>query len=135
MGGNGICRDRHGQAGRAWKLNYSSDVDLIYVYASADGETPKEKGHRQASIEPLSNEEYFEILARSLTKALAEQTREGARCFAWIFVFAPRNRRTAGAVGGRVCEVLCTARAGVGAVGPAESLAGGRFTCRRAGRL
>lgn len=62
----------------AHELNYSSDVDLIYVYASADGETRKGKGHRQANLETLSNEEYFEILARSLTKALAEQTREGA---------------------------------------------------------
>jgi len=62
----------------AHELNYSSDVDLIYVYASADGETRKGKGHRQANLEPLSNEEYFEVLARSLTKALAEQTREGA---------------------------------------------------------
>ncbi|HMU29380.1 MAG TPA: hypothetical protein PLY42_18540 [Nitrospira sp.] len=62
----------------AHELNYSSDVDLIYVYASADGETRKAKGNRQASIKPLSNEEYFEMLARSLTKALAEQTREGA---------------------------------------------------------
>ena len=56
----------------AHELNYSSDVDLIYVYASADGETRKAKGNRQASIKPLSNEEYFEMLARSLTKALAE---------------------------------------------------------------
>ena len=62
----------------AHELNYSSDVDLIYVYASADGETRKGKSHRQADIEPLSNEEYFEMLARALTKALAEQTREGA---------------------------------------------------------
>lgn len=62
----------------AHELNYSSDVDLIYVYASADGETRKTKGNRQGNIEPLSNEEYFEMLARSLTKALAEQTREGA---------------------------------------------------------
>lgn len=62
----------------AHELNYSSDVDLIYVYASADGETRKGRGNRQASIETLSNEEYFEMLARLLTKALAEQTREGA---------------------------------------------------------
>lgn len=62
----------------AHELNYSSDVDLIYVYASADGETRRVKGKRQANVEPLSNEEYFEMLARSLTKALAEQTREGA---------------------------------------------------------
>jgi glutamate-ammonia-ligase adenylyltransferase len=62
----------------AHELNYSSDVDLIYVYASADGETRKGKGGRQSNSHGLSNEEYFELLARSLTKALAEQTREGA---------------------------------------------------------
>ncbi|WHZ13851.1 MAG: glutamine synthetase adenylyl-L-tyrosine phosphorylase/ Glutamate-ammonia-ligase adenylyltransferase [Nitrospira sp.] len=62
----------------AHELNYSSDVDLIYVYASAEGETRKGKGGRQPHDHGLSNEEYFEILARSLTKALAEQTREGA---------------------------------------------------------
>ena len=62
----------------ARELNYSSDVDLIYVYASAEGETRKGKGTRQLSTGTLSNEEYFELLARALTKALAEQTREGA---------------------------------------------------------
>jgi glutamate-ammonia-ligase adenylyltransferase len=62
----------------AHELNYSSDVDLIYVYESADGETRKGKGTRQTNTQILSNEEYFELLARSLTKALAEQTREGA---------------------------------------------------------
>ncbi len=62
----------------AHELNYSSDVDLIYVYGSADGETRKSKGSRQSTMVGLSNEEYFELFARSLTKALAEQTREGA---------------------------------------------------------
>ncbi len=62
----------------ARELNYSSDVDLIYVYGSAEGETRKAKGSRQVNVESLSNEEYFEMLARALTKALAEQTREGA---------------------------------------------------------
>ncbi len=62
----------------AHELNYSSDVDLIYVYASADGETRKGKRGRSSPSDGLSNEEYFEMLARSLTKALAEQTREGA---------------------------------------------------------
>jgi glutamate-ammonia-ligase adenylyltransferase len=61
----------------AHELNYSSDVDLIYVYASAEGEIRKGKSGRSSSG-GLSNEEYFEVLARSLTKALAEQTREGA---------------------------------------------------------
>ncbi|MEP7151219.1 MAG: hypothetical protein ABI856_05875 [Nitrospira sp.] len=62
----------------AHELNYSSDVDLIYVYASAEGETRRGKGTRQPHAHTLSNEEYFELLARFLTKALAEQTREGA---------------------------------------------------------
>ena len=62
----------------AHELNYSSDVDLIYVYASAEGETRKGKGSRQPNAQVLPNEEYFELVARSLTKALAEQTREGA---------------------------------------------------------
>lgn len=62
----------------AHELNYSSDVDLIYVYGSAEGETRKGRGNRQARIDAVSNEEYFEMLARSLTKALAEQTGEGA---------------------------------------------------------
>ncbi len=52
------------------ELNYSSDVDLIYVYASDAGST---QGVRQE----LSNEEYFEQLARQLTQALAAPTREG----------------------------------------------------------
>jgi glutamate-ammonia-ligase adenylyltransferase len=59
------------------ELNYSSDVDLIYLYASHDGETRAPKG---ACAIPagvgISNEEYFEILARELTRVLIEPTRE-----------------------------------------------------------
>lgn len=63
------------------ELNYSSDVDLLYIYASHDGETrvaPNSR-NRNAAKQPvsISNEEYFEILARQLTKALSEQTHEG----------------------------------------------------------
>ena len=63
------------------ELNYSSDVDVLYVCESHEGGTrpaasggTKTKGPKQRR---LSNEEYFEILARELTKALTEQTREG----------------------------------------------------------
>jgi glutamate-ammonia-ligase adenylyltransferase len=63
------------------ELNYSSDVDVLYVCESHEGETKpaaprgvKAKGSVQRK---LSNEEYFEILARELTKALTEQTHEG----------------------------------------------------------
>jgi len=63
------------------ELNYSSDVDVLYICESHEGETKpaasrgvKAKGSVQRG---LSNEEYFEILARELTKALTEQTHEG----------------------------------------------------------
>jgi glutamate-ammonia-ligase adenylyltransferase len=61
------------------ELNYSSDVDVLYVCESHEGETKPErpaakKDRRQSSI---SNEEYFEMLARQLTKVLTEPTREG----------------------------------------------------------
>ncbi len=61
------------------ELNYSSDVDLIYVYASHEGETrtPRTKASGKPAVAGISNEEYFEILSRELTKALVEQTREG----------------------------------------------------------
>ena len=55
------------------ELNYSSDVDLIYLYESSEGETRAKKG--QGSV---SNEEYFETLARGLTGALADATQEGS---------------------------------------------------------
>ena len=55
------------------ELNYSSDVDLIYLYESSEGETRANKG--QLSV---SNEAYFESLARRLTSALADATHEGS---------------------------------------------------------
>ncbi|CUS32368.1 [protein-PII] uridylyltransferase family protein [Candidatus Nitrospira nitrificans] len=61
------------------ELNYSSDVDLIYIYESHDGET-RAPSSRRAPIPAgvgISNEEYFEILARELTRVLSEPTREG----------------------------------------------------------
>ena len=61
------------------ELNYSSDVDLIYLYESRDGETRAPRGRRAAipAGVGISNEEYFEILARELTRVLVEPTREG----------------------------------------------------------
>jgi glutamate-ammonia-ligase adenylyltransferase len=63
------------------ELNYSSDVDVLYVCESHEGKTrpavsgrAKVKGPAQRG---LSNEEYFEILAQELTKALTAQTHEG----------------------------------------------------------
>ena len=61
------------------ELNYSSDVDLIYVYASHEGETRAAMGRGTGTsvTAGISNEEYFEILSRELTRALSEPTREG----------------------------------------------------------
>lgn len=61
------------------ELNYSSDVDLIYLYESHNGETRAPRGRRAAipAGVGISNEEYFEILARELTRVLIEPTREG----------------------------------------------------------
>ncbi|WP_455379683.1 [protein-PII] uridylyltransferase family protein [Petrachloros mirabilis] len=61
------------------ELNYSSDVDLIYVYAAHDGETraPRAKPESRPAAVGISNEEYFEILSRELTRALVEQSGEG----------------------------------------------------------
>jgi len=60
------------------ELNFSSDVDLIYVYASDAGET--RPSHQLSAISrqrSIPNEEYFEYLARDLTKALTDVTQEG----------------------------------------------------------
>jgi glutamate-ammonia-ligase adenylyltransferase len=57
------------------ELNYSSDVDLIYVYASDEGRT--RPGGHGGKAKSVPNEEYFEYLARGLTGALTEQTQEG----------------------------------------------------------
>ncbi|WHZ28531.1 MAG: glutamine synthetase adenylyl-L-tyrosine phosphorylase/glutamate-ammonia-ligase adenylyltransferase [Nitrospira sp.] len=61
------------------ELNYSSDVDLLYIYESDEGETRTPSGRRAAKPAGVgvSNEEYFEILSRELTRALTEPTREG----------------------------------------------------------
>lgn len=60
------------------ELNYSSDVDLIYLYEFHDGETRAPRGgYAIPAGVGISNEEYFEILARELTRVLVEPTREG----------------------------------------------------------
>ncbi len=59
------------------ELNFSSDVDLIYVYASGEGQTRGLSGH-PSRIRSIPNEEYFEYLARGLTRALTEHTHEGS---------------------------------------------------------
>lgn len=55
------------------ELNYSSDIDVIYLYEQSHGVVRRPNGQTG-----VSQEEYFDHLARSLTKVLTEATQEGA---------------------------------------------------------
>ena len=54
------------------ELNYSSDVDLIYLYASSHGHVKTVKGRTS-----VSGESFFQMLARELTHVLSASTPEG----------------------------------------------------------
>ena len=56
-----------------WELNYSSDVDLIYVFQASEQMTNAGK-EQQA----LSGPDFFHVLARELTNVLSASTAEGA---------------------------------------------------------
>jgi glutamate-ammonia-ligase adenylyltransferase len=53
------------------ELNFSSDVDLVYVYANDSGALPRPEGP------PLSKDAFYTRLSRRLTAALADSTGEG----------------------------------------------------------
>ncbi|SMO34906.1 glutamate-ammonia-ligase adenylyltransferase [Balnearium lithotrophicum] len=62
-----------GKAG-GFELNYSSDVDVIYVYGSRYGET------EGGTYGKLQNHDFFTLLSREITELLSERTKEGI-CF------------------------------------------------------
>ncbi len=57
------------------ELNFSSDVDLMYVY-TADGETEGTAGHG-GIVNRTSNHQYFIKLAEKLSAAIGEKTEDG----------------------------------------------------------
>ncbi len=58
------------------ELNYSSDIDLIYIYSSSQGATrPLSEG--DPSLPSITNHEYFTKLALEITKSLNEITPDG----------------------------------------------------------
>lgn len=67
----GFCIFSLGKLGSK-ELNYSSDIDLLFVY-SGEGSTA---GH--GSRGPVTNREYFVKLAELTTKLVGQQTGEGA---------------------------------------------------------
>jgi glutamate-ammonia-ligase adenylyltransferase len=58
------------------ELNFSSDIDLLFVYA-AEGETGGIPGADGAAVGRISNAEFFRKLGELLTKGVAEVTPEG----------------------------------------------------------
>ncbi len=58
------------------ELNYSSDIDLIYIYTSSQGET-RPTNENDQPISSVSNHEYFTRLALKISKYLNERTSDG----------------------------------------------------------
>jgi len=58
------------------ELNYSSDIDLIYIYSSAQGETVP-KSSSPATGAAISNYEFQMLLGQRITKTVNEITDEG----------------------------------------------------------
>jgi glutamate-ammonia-ligase adenylyltransferase len=57
------------------ELNFSSDIDLIYIYTTSRGETQSAMG--DTSCIAVTNHEYFTKLAQVITKTLHDITGEG----------------------------------------------------------
>ncbi len=57
------------------ELNYSSDIDLIYIYTSSNGETQETENYPDTLN--ISSHEYFTKLAELLTKTIDEITSDG----------------------------------------------------------
>lgn len=57
------------------ELNFSSDVDLMYVY-TADGETEGTPGHGGV-LNRITNHQYFIKIAEKLSAAIGEKTEDG----------------------------------------------------------
>ena len=71
----GFCVIGMGKLG-GYELNFSSDVDLMYVYTSYEGHTSGVVRDGQVQ-EQISNHEYFVALARRLTTLVGGQGPEG----------------------------------------------------------
>jgi [glutamine synthetase] adenylyltransferase / [glutamine synthetase]-adenylyl-L-tyrosine phosphorylase len=58
------------------ELNFSSDVDLMYVY-TADGETEGSRNAAGVTANRITNHQYFIKLAEKLTAAIGKKTEDG----------------------------------------------------------
>jgi len=58
------------------ELNFSSDIDLMYVY-TADGETEGAQTPEGAAMNRITNHQYFVKFAEKLTAAIGQSTEDG----------------------------------------------------------
>ncbi len=87
------------------ELNYSSDIDLMFVYA-ANGETDGEH--------PISNKEFYKKVANQYTELLSTYTAEGL-CYRVDLRLRPDGSLRRGLhLAGRRQELLSDARARLG---------------------
>ena len=98
------------------ELNYSSDIDLLYLY---DG------GEEPAGAE-ISNREYFIRLAQQTTELLSRHTREGP-VFRIDLRLRPQGNEGEPAVSAAACDpLLLSGRARLGVAGHDQGAAFGR---------
>jgi glutamate-ammonia-ligase adenylyltransferase len=71
----GFCVIGMGKLG-GYELNFASDVDLMYIYTSYEGNTSGLGAHGEVR-QQISNHEYFVALARRLTTLIGGQGPEG----------------------------------------------------------
>ncbi|PLX67014.1 MAG: bifunctional [glutamate--ammonia ligase]-adenylyl-L-tyrosine phosphorylase/[glutamate--ammonia-ligase] adenylyltransferase [Denitrovibrio sp.] len=64
----GFCVIGLGKLG-GWELNFSSDIDVIYVYGSDNGKTDGQR--------PIETHVYFSKISEKITKYIGERTKDG----------------------------------------------------------
>jgi len=61
----------------AQELNYSSDIDLIFIYGTDEGQTTGVPGPTGASVGSISNHEFYCKVATEFSKLLSKTTADG----------------------------------------------------------
>ncbi len=75
-GGGGLVLIGVGKLGGE-DLNYSSDVDLVGVYGSSEGETSGQLTPSGVRVNRISTHEYYNKLLETLSRILSQQTPDG----------------------------------------------------------
>ena len=84
------------------ELNYSSDVDLIFVYAEEGNVFKAPPDGKKLAASSLSNHQFFERLVERIVAETSAMSEDGTRCTGGFAVAAGRGCGAAGAVAGRL---------------------------------